>query len=473
MYFLFRLLVDKQLFGTQTSRIDIPFKINLLQDLGVQIFRILVSWHQLEEYEKNNKSTLYLKKLDNLISSLEKEHIRILICLYETPCWASSSSKCDQGKYRPNDYNDYADAMVFLLEYYRNRIYAWEIWNEPNRSENWLRPQCETNDGLCPRSFSLNDEHMIFIDLIAAQEYSNMIKITYEKIKSIDSNAIVLAGSLLGSDRDYLNEMYKSGIQDFMDGLSIHSYIDQTLEGAEKYGPDECLFEDISSKFWCFKHGIEQIRQLMIEQNDSSKSIWITEFGFSSSDFERISGWSRQINYLEYAIDIIQQQWSFVHVACYFELHDQGETATRKGLFGLYDKNLNVKGSGQMFARKIKYKSSSLSKTTLRRSNTTIVIPLGIYPHGAINTYTPYFSWPSSPRTRMYQLWVDDHGIPLINGRIIEYLTPEEANCPRNEDQFCRFISSIQFTESGGKWWAMVIINGSDTLLTTQLFTIE
>jgi hypothetical protein len=39
------------------------------------------------------------------------------------------------------------------------------------------------------------------------------------------------------------------------------------------------------------------MNQLMIEENDSSKSIWITEFGFSSSDFERISGWSRQINY--------------------------------------------------------------------------------------------------------------------------------------------------------------------------------
>jgi beta-glucosidase/6-phospho-beta-glucosidase/beta-galactosidase len=74
----------------------------------------------------------YLKQLDNLISSLEKENIQILICLYETPCWASSSSKCGQGKYRPENYNNYADAMIFLLERYPNRIYAWEIWNEPN-----------------------------------------------------------------------------------------------------------------------------------------------------------------------------------------------------------------------------------------------------------------------------------------------------------------------------------------------------
>jgi hypothetical protein len=48
-----------------------------------------------------------------------------------------------------------------------------------------------------------------------------MFKITYEKIKSIDSTDIILAGSLLGSDLDYLNAMYKYGIQHFMNGLSI------------------------------------------------------------------------------------------------------------------------------------------------------------------------------------------------------------------------------------------------------------
>ncbi len=162
---------------------------------------------------------------------------------------------------------------------------------------------------------------------------------------------------------------------------------------------------------------------------------------FSSSAFERISGWSRQINYFEYAIDMIQQQWSFVQVACYFELNDQGETASRKGLFGVFDANLKIKGSGQMFARKIKYKFSSLSKTTLRRSDTTIATPLGVYPHDTINTYTPYFSWPSSPKTSMYQ--------------------------------FCRFISSIQFTENGGEWWAMAVFNGGNTLLAQRSFAIE
>jgi hypothetical protein len=35
-------------------------------------------------------------------------------------------------------------------------------------------------------------------------------------MKSIDPNVVILAGSLLGSDIDYLNETYKSGLKDNM-----------------------------------------------------------------------------------------------------------------------------------------------------------------------------------------------------------------------------------------------------------------
>jgi hypothetical protein len=53
-----------------------------------------------------------------------------------------------------------------------------------------------------------------------------------------------------------------------MNGLSIHPYISSylklTLQDAEKYGPDQCPSDNISSKFWSFKYGIERIHQEMI-----------------------------------------------------------------------------------------------------------------------------------------------------------------------------------------------------------------
>ncbi len=65
--------------------------------------------------------------------------------------------------------------MEYLLERYQKRIYAWEIWNEPNKIENWLRPECELNNGSCPRLPHSNDDYLQFIDLIGTKEYSNMV----------------------------------------------------------------------------------------------------------------------------------------------------------------------------------------------------------------------------------------------------------------------------------------------------------
>lgn len=100
-----------------------------------------------------------------------------------------------------------------------------------------------------------------------------MVKIKYEKMKSIDPNVTILTEHLLGSDIDYLKEIYKSDIKDYMNDLAIHPYISPYLRNscsdAEEYGPDECLSRNLISKFWCFRYSIEQ----MILQMDESKSI--------------------------------------------------------------------------------------------------------------------------------------------------------------------------------------------------------
>ncbi len=134
----------------------------------------------------------------------------------QTPCWASTSFNCSLYHYRPKNDNDYADTMGFLLNRYCNKIYAWEIWNEPNMKKSWVRPECQ--DGLCSRPADLNDDWMDYIDLVGAQEYSQMVIITSQKMKSISSNVTILAES----DIDYLNEMYKSGIKNYFDGLAMH-----------------------------------------------------------------------------------------------------------------------------------------------------------------------------------------------------------------------------------------------------------
>ena len=130
-----------------------------------------------------------------------------------------------------------------------------------------------------------------------------------------------------------------------------------------------------------------------------------------------------------------------------------------------------------MFIRKVKYRSQSTSASFPRTtSRPTISTPLSVYPKGIIDTYIPYFSWLSVANTEMYHLWVNDNGIPHIEGRIIEYYTPIEAGCHLNDDQFCRVTPSIQFTEYGGQWWVTAFFNKIQTILNIVdglSFTIE
>lgn len=352
-------VASQTLFGTQTFSTSLASQTALLGELGVQVVRLLVSWRQLEENGKSQYQSWYLNSMDEDIEAMTQMNVKIILQMAQTPCWASTSSNCSQLYYRPRNYSDYADTMVFLLNRYGDKISAWEIWNEPNIKRFWLRPECQANEGLCPRPADQNDEWLEFIDFVGAQEYSQLVKITSQKMRTISPNVSILAGSLAGSDVDYLNEMYQSGIRDFYTGLAMHPYTSYypngTSQYGKQYGPDECFPSTKASKFWCFQQGVERVRELMVQQMESAKSIWFTEFGFSSFAGWDGAGIQSQADYLGRAIDIIRNQWSFVHSACVYEYSDYGPTDDREGFFGLLYQNYTMKPSGLVFKEKMQH----------------------------------------------------------------------------------------------------------------------
>jgi hypothetical protein len=80
-----------------------------------------------------------------------------------------------------------------------------------------------------------------------------MVKITSQRMKAISPNVTILAGCLAGSDIDYLNEMYKSGIKNYYNSLTMHPYTSPyppgTSEHGKEYGPDECFLSTCASNF--------------------------------------------------------------------------------------------------------------------------------------------------------------------------------------------------------------------------------
>jgi hypothetical protein len=435
---------------------NLPERVSLVQQIGAKVVRLPVSWH-LMEGQKGVTPQWFWDELEAEVSAAEKAGVKLIIELGQTPCWASSAlnKRCtdpnytDYLLYPPINYTDYANAIAKLAQRYRDRVYAWEIWNEPNLTGNW-KP-------LGSRPQAINDRNNLFINLQGAWQYTNLVKASYSKIKSVDSKATVLAGAIAGGDVDYVNEMYKAGIKGYFDALSMHPYtgVYPNDPSGKSYGPNECPTEVDSSKLWCFKIGVERVRQAMLAKSDD-KPIWFTEFGFSST-----TGWNGsrfpndQADHLRSSIALINT-WNFVPVACWYQLVDRYAKDDREGRFGLFDIKGQIKPSGQAFKQQI----VSMTK------------PVLISPKGEITTTTPIFSWQATPGANSYKLWVNEYSNPNIPGKINRDFTPAQANCTSGTT--CTASPGVSFARASAEWWVTAnYSNNSSQLSDSATFVVK
>ncbi len=454
-----------------------PSRIQQMQLVGAKVVRLPYSWRLMEGEGKGKTPQWFWDGLDADVAAAEKAGIKVILELAQTPCWASSDpqKKCSSQdneatwSYRPTNVNDYADAVGRLAQRYGSRIYAWEIWNEPNLLGNYRNPECGgsgTQRGICSRPAAMNDPWNTHVSLAIAPQYAELVKATYRKLKAINPNAIVLAGSLAGSDVDYLNQLYSSGIKGYFDALAMHPYTStyDVSPGDPKYGweygPDECSSNPKVSKFWCFKQGVESTRQAMLAQGDN-KPIWFSEFGFSSATPQLGSavGWNGaglqgQATYLQKAIDIIRG-WDFVKVACWYQLVDRSTNNEREAMFGLFDTQQNIKPAGVAFKQAV-------------ASNKPILLS----PQGDINTNIPTFTWQAVPGATLYKLWVNEYSSPSVPGKIDRNFTPAQANCTSGST--CSVSPVVQFASASAEWWITAYFNnGTSQLGDSMKFTVK
>ena len=130
-----------------------------------------------------------------------------MIVFVETPGWANGN----KGPwYPPTNPADYASAIGFLANRYRNRPnMAYEIWNEPN---------------LVEKDANGNDFSKYWRPVRSASGYTAMLRAAYSSIKANDPDASVLGGSIVFYDGAFVDGMYAAGARGYFDGLAIHPY---------------------------------------------------------------------------------------------------------------------------------------------------------------------------------------------------------------------------------------------------------
>ncbi|MGH2567350.1 MAG: hypothetical protein ACRDGA_03355, partial [Bacteroidota bacterium] len=93
-----------------------------------------------------------------------------------------------------------------LVQKYDDKVQYWEVWNEWNGG---FGLGCKWNEPPCNN----------------AAMYTDLLCRTYDAIKAVRPNAIVVGGVIAGANEAFLTGMLNAGAGDCMDMLSLHLYV--------------------------------------------------------------------------------------------------------------------------------------------------------------------------------------------------------------------------------------------------------
>ncbi len=213
---------------------------------GAKLFRLEATWSQLEPSAQGVRDPAALARLDGLVDAVSARGMKAVVVLVSTPCWASSAPAEERGscsgpdanreavtRYQPADAQAAVPIATFLAARYAPRLAAFQVWNEPDQSNEkyWAGPDKAVN-------------------------YVRLVKALYRPLKQAAPTVPVLAGSFVGTDGRWLRAMYRAGIKGSYDGLAVQFY---------------------TSTLYALRttHAVQQA-------NGDRTPLWLTEWGFTS-----------------------------------------------------------------------------------------------------------------------------------------------------------------------------------------------
>lgn len=194
-------------------------------------------------------------KYDRIVNLADRYGLRIQARLDNPPEWSRSDPALgDFGP--PDDLQDFVNFAVAVAQRYRGRVRHFQIWNEPNLGFEWGdRP----------------------VDPV---RYTELLCRTYDALKAVDPEIVVITGALAPTidlsgynlmDFIYLQRMYDAGAGACFDVLSVQGY-------GLFSGPTDRRLRPTTINFGRNQY----IRDIMVANGDSHKSIWISEAAWNA-----------------------------------------------------------------------------------------------------------------------------------------------------------------------------------------------
>ena len=251
-----------------------------LKELKVSELRTIISW---ADY-----ATPAGKQWYNWLLPRLAQEVTVLPCFSNTPAALGLAPRSSSPLRNPQDFADFLN--VFITDLGEN--FQWvELWNESNNKLSY--------------DYILDNSWSRFAEMVGGAA-----KLAKEKGKN------TVLGGMSPIDPNWLQLLFEKGVMQYIDAVGLHGFpwvYDPTWEGWEE--------------------NITRIRQVL-QQNNSSTQIWITEAGFSTWQHDEYKQLEEFRNVLKADADKIY--WTSLH-----DLDPESETTEnryadeRKNFFGL------------------------------------------------------------------------------------------------------------------------------------------
>ena len=251
--------VVPQCFGVNIHFTGAPAKdLDGIASGGFGWVRMDFVWSAIEQTKGHYDFAAY----DTLLDGLTARHIRPLFILdYGNDLYQTGSPRSPEARAA------FARFAAAAVSHYRGKPILWEIWNEPNIG--FWKPTP------------------------SPAEYGALALETARAIKAADPNATVLAPGSSGIPLDFLETVFKTGLLNYVDAVSMHPYRDGMPESApndyaavrvlvHRYAPAGRGIPIVSSE-WGYS---------TVNVSDATQSQYLTRQWLSNlSDGVRLSIW--------------------------------------------------------------------------------------------------------------------------------------------------------------------------------------
>lgn len=220
----------------------------------------IFAWENIEP----RRGAWNFARADEIVHAVERRGLELVVRLSDAPDWAHASVPGHKGEdfidAPPDNLDDWATYCSAVASRYRGRIAAYQIWNEPNLAREWGNQEPD------------------------AAAYVEMLRACGAAIRAADPDAILISAGLsptgnhdARAHRDdlYLQAMYDAGFQQYVDVVGMHA----PGYAPPAYGPDDA--ERDGKGRWATFRRIEDLRKVMIANDDSARQAAILEFGWT------------------------------------------------------------------------------------------------------------------------------------------------------------------------------------------------